>query len=164
MAPPPPLLRAFRFTITLRRSAAIEAGATPPEDAPQGTSLVDGGFQECSGLEIEMEVQDYPEGGRNAGVIRRAGRARYVPLVLKRGMFLGQNGQVNRELWDWIQGVLSGTRPIARYDGIIQVWNVGEEVVATWVFDRGLPARIRGPELNAKTGVSLPTLPQMRRR
>jgi len=25
-------------------------------------------------------------------------------------------------------------------------------VRATWMFDRGLPAKIRGPELNAKTG------------
>jgi phage tail-like protein len=149
---PPPLLRAFRFEIVLRKSAAVEAGSPPPADAPAGSPLPDGGFQECSGLEVEMEVLDYQEGGRNDGVIRRAGRAKYVPLVLKRGMFLGQNGQVNRDLWTWIQGVVSGERPIARYDGIVQVKDVGEKVVATWVFDRGLPARIRGPELNAKTG------------
>jgi hypothetical protein len=30
--------------------------------------------------------------------------------------------------------------------------DVGNQVVATWVFDRGLPAKIRGPELNARTG------------
>ena len=27
-----------------------------------------------------------------------------------------------------------------------------EKVAATWVFERGLPARIKGPDLNAKTG------------
>ena len=27
-----------------------------------------------------------------------------------------------------------------------------EEVVATWQFERGVPAKVRGPELNAKTG------------
>jgi phage tail-like protein len=51
-----------------------------------------------------------------------------------------------------MQRVVSGERPIARYDGQIEVMSVADEVAATWVFTRGLPARIRGPELNAKTG------------
>jgi hypothetical protein len=48
--------------------------------------------------------------------------------------------------------VISGQRPIARFDGLVQVKGVADDVVATWVFDRGLPAKIRGPELNGKTG------------
>ena len=54
--------------------------------------------------------------------------------------------------WPWIQGVVAGELPVPRYDGTIQVMSVGETAVATWQFDRGLPAKIRGPELNAKTG------------
>ena len=146
------LLRSFQFQIKLRKSVAAESGSPAPNDSPSGTPLGDGGFQECSGLEVEMDIQEYLEGGRNDGVIRRAGRAKYSPIVLKRGMFFTTGAGVNRELWEWIQGVVSGARPIARYDGIIQVMNVGNEVVATWVFDRGLPAKLRGPELNARTG------------
>jgi phage tail-like protein len=148
---PNTLLRSFRFQVKLRRSPAIEAGASPPP-AATGASLGDGGFQECSGLEVEMDIQEYQEGGRNDGVIRRVGRAKYQNLVLKRGMFYGASGGVNRDLWNWLQGVVAGERPVARYDGIIEVMSVGETVAATWVFTRGLPARIRGPELNAKTG------------
>jgi phage tail-like protein len=85
-------------------------------------------------------------------VIKRAGRAKYSAIVLKRGMFYGGGGAANQDLWRWIQGVIAGERPIARYDGIIQVMSAGENVSATWVFDRGLPLKIRGPELNAKTG------------
>jgi phage tail-like protein len=146
------LLRSFRFQIKLRKSAPGESGSQAPSDAPSGTPLGDGGFQECSGLEVEMDIQDYQEGGRNDGIIRRAGRAKYSPLILKRGMFFSGGSEVNRELWEWIQGVVAGVRPIARYDGIVQVMDVGDNIVATWVFDRGLPAKIRGPELNAKTG------------
>jgi phage tail-like protein len=146
------LLRAFRFQVKLRKSPAAEEGAQLPGDSPSGAPLGDGAFQECSGLEVEMDVQDYQEGGRNDGIIRRVGRAKYSPIVLKRGMFFGGAGGVNRDLWRWIQGVVAGERPVARYDGIIEVMSVGETVVATWVFDRGLPAKIRGPELNAKTG------------
>jgi phage tail-like protein len=148
----PLLLRAFRFQITLSRSPAAESGRGQRTDKPTGTALGNGAFQECSGLDIEMDVQNYQEGGRNDGVIQRVGRAKYQNLVLKRGMFYGDDGHVNADLWNWMQGVVSGIRPVARYDGVIEVMSVGFKVAATWVFDRGLPARIRGPEMNAKTG------------
>ena len=146
------LLRAFRFQIKLRKSAAGESGSQAPNDSPTGTDLGDGAFQECSGLGIDMDVQEYQEGGRNDGVIRRVGRAKYNPIVLKRGMFYGSSGVANRDLWNWIQGVVEGRRPVARYDGVIKVFSSGEKLSATWVFDRGLPMKISGPELNAKTG------------
>ena len=140
------LLRSFRFQIQLKMSAP---GGS---DGPSGSSLGDGAFQECSGLEIDMDIQEYYEGGRNDGVVRRAGRAKYQNIVLKRGMFYGASGSVNSALWSWLQGVAEGRRPVSRYDGIVQVMSVAKTVVATWTFDRGLPAKIRGPELNAKTG------------
>jgi len=149
------LLRAFRFAIQLRRSAQAEAGSTrssPPDAAGSGEPLADGAFQECSGLEIEMDVQQYEEGGRNDGIIQRAGRAKYQNIVLKRGMFYDEEGQTNRDLWKWIQDTVSGTRPLPRYDGFVQVMGTQEDVVATWFFERGIPAKIRGPELNGKSG------------
>ncbi len=148
------LVPAFRFEARLRRSPQIISGADIEEDTnalPTGASLADGAFQECSGLEVEMDVQEYLEGGRNDGVIRRVGRAKYTNIVLKRGMFCNQNGQVNTELWKWLQDIVTG-KPVARYDGIIEVKSRDNNVVATWIFDRGLPAKIRGPELNGKTG------------
>jgi len=133
------LLRSFRFQIKLHSTI-------------DGSALGDGAFQECSGLELEMDVKEYLEGGNNDAVIRQVGRAKYQNIVLKRGMLYGNSDGVNRALWEWLQGIVSGQRPVARYDGIIDVMSVGDEVVATWVFDRGLPVRLRGPELNAKTG------------
>src|SRR5574341_411070 len=118
------LLRAFRFRVRLHRSPAVEAGSPAPTGAPAGEALGDGGFQECSGLEVEMDVQEYQEGGRNDGVIRRVGRARYQNIVLKRGMFYSGSGRLNRDLWRWLQGAVSGTRPVARYDGMIEVMSV----------------------------------------
>ncbi|HEV7745443.1 MAG TPA: phage tail protein [Pyrinomonadaceae bacterium] len=146
------LLRSFRFQVKLRRSAGGESGSQSPNDSPSGTALADGAFQECTGLEVEMDVQEYLEGGRNDGVIKRVGRAKYSPIILKRGMFYGSGGAANRDLWNWIQGVVAGARPVARYDGVIEVMSSGMKVSATWVFDRGLPMKIHGPELNAKTG------------
>lgn len=166
IAPAPTLLRTFQFRVSLLRSRPAVSGAPPdgdPNARPTGTPLGDGGFQECTGLEVEMDVQEYAEGGRNDGTIRRVGRARYQPIVLKRGMFIVPRptgtgppppGTVNRELWEWLQGVVSGVRPVLRYDGIIEVTDgtQAQRVLATWVFDRGLPQKLAGPQLNARTG------------
>lgn len=140
------LVRTFQYEITLVKSPGTGAPGAPDK-------LGDGGFQECSGLEIQLDIQEYLEGGRNDGVVRRVGRAKYQNLVLKRGM-LSPGGQLRNELWTWVQGVASGVRPVARYDGIVEVLSGAPDrtVVARWVFDRGLPARVVGPSLNAKTG------------
>ena len=152
-------LRAFRFKLTLRKSPAEASGLQPTGatsvagESAGGAALTQGAFQEVSGLEVELDISDHLEGGRNDGGIRRVCRAKYVPLVLKRGLFHTPQGQLNREIWAWLQSIAAGTRPIPRYDGLVEVFgrNV-EEVVATWQFERGVPAKVRGPELNAKTG------------
>jgi phage tail-like protein len=150
------LLSTFRFQISLRCSAIVEAGSPGTQGtlAPQGgKALSDGAFQECSGLEVEMDVQEYLEGGRNDGVIRRIGRAKYPNIVLKRGMFLGDGDRLDAALWQWLQSIVSGARPVIRYDGTIDVLDTdGSTPIATWTFSRGLPARLKGPELNARTG------------
>ena len=162
------LLTAFRFEISLIRAPNVVAGSqrllsVADSDAPPSGSdlLGNGGFQECSGLEIEMDVQEYQEGGRNNGVIRRAGRAKFQPLVLKRGMFFdggasaagaAPDAKANAALWQWMQRIVNGERPIPRYDGLVYVKSQDNQVRATWVFERGLPSKIKGPELNGKTG------------
>jgi phage tail-like protein len=149
-----PLLRSFRFQVKLLRSpAAVEGSGADPSStlALTGTALADGAFQEVSGLDVELDVQELVEGGRNDGIIRRVGRAKYQPIVLKRGMFY-TGGAVNRDLWTWLQDVAAGIRPVRRYDGIVEVMSVGNQVAARWLFERGLPAKITGPQLNAKTG------------
>ena len=131
----------FNFRIALTRAD----GDTP--------ALGDGGFQECTGLDVEMDVQELIEGGRNDSTVRLVGRGKYSPIVLKRGMLFPGGGKVYSELWAWLQNILAGTRPVARYNGVIDVLAADTKtVVATWVFDRGLPSKIAGPQLNAKTG------------
>lgn len=156
------LVRAFNFRVNLVKSTAAAEGAkersvasrlTPGTDTGQDT-IGNGGFQECTGLEIELDVQELQEGGRNDGVIRRIGRAKYQPITLKRGMFSASPGaKAYTELWGWLQQVASGER-VVRYDGTIEVLDPtqAQNVVATWTFVRGLPAKVTGPQLNARTG------------
>lgn len=143
---PPKLLGTFRFEVKLRRSDTGDDQAEPRE------MLGDGGFQECSGLDLEMEVQETREGGRNHGLIQHIGRARHTPIVLKRGMWYGAGGQLNGEIWQWMRRILTNEGPPVRYDGTVEVKGEDDTVVARWQFERGLPARVQGPQLNAKTG------------
>jgi phage tail-like protein len=149
------LLRTFRFQVRLLQSAfgveGNEADSTSTLALTGEPLAADGGFQECTGLDVELDVQELVEGGRNDGVIRRVGRAKYSPIVLKRGMLYNGNA-VERELWTWLQDISSGIQPVRRYDGIVEVMSVGDDVVARWLFERGLPVKITGPQLNAKTG------------
>lgn len=151
----PGLLRTFRFNIHLLRSPALavrnELQTTEPLPLPTGDPLGDGAFAECNGLGAEMEVKDVIEGGRNDGPIRLVGAARYQPLVLRRGMLVSSTGVLNTDLWDWLQGIVAGRRPVVRYDGLVEVLD-RDTVQARWIFYRGLPTRIVGPQLNARTG------------
>jgi phage tail-like protein len=154
--PDPFLVRAFRFRVSLTRSPEGGPAAGDPAVAaePAAQRLGDGGFQECSGLELEADIHDIKEGGRNDGVLRRVGRVKLQPLVLKRGMFASSaTGGADAELWAWIQGMVSGVLPVPRYDGIVEVMDPADTTpMATWAFARGLPAKVTGPALNARTG------------
>jgi phage tail-like protein len=68
-------------------------------------------------------------------------------------MLVPAGGAVRSELWTWLQGVLTGVRPVARYNGIVEVLSPDRtQTIATWTFDRGLPQKVAGPSLNAKSG------------
>ncbi len=144
--------RAFRFRVTLSNSPPKSSPPTTPGTTAASGTLGNGAFAECSGLDLEMDVGEYVEGGRNNGVVQRAGRAKVARIVLRRGMLYPAGGRVNTELWQWLQDVLDGVRPTRRYDGIVSVLDEHMEPVATWKFTRGLPAKLVGPQLNARTG------------
>jgi phage tail-like protein len=144
---------AFRFRVTLSPSPSPAGGA-----GPTGDPLGDGGFQECTGLDLEMDVAEYVEGGRNNGVIQRAGRLKVARITLRRGMLHPPDGAVRTDLWQWFQDVVDGVRPLRRYDGTVEMLgtpgggDAEPPVLTRWVFSRGLPARLVGPQLNARTG------------
>lgn len=154
------LVGRFNFRVALRRAGAAPAAAGPsgstsanPAAAPPADALGDGAFQSCSGLELEMEAHEHLEGGRNDGVVRLPGRGRFGNIVLKRGMLLPPQGSARGDLWRWLQDTIATRSPVVRYDGTITVLDGPQgRTVATWTFRRGLPVRIKGPELDAVSG------------
>lgn len=103
--------------------------------------LGDGGFSEVSGLQLETEVHDYPEGGLNTHLRKFPTRTKQANLVLKRGI-------VDRELWDWHQQLVQGR--VQRRSGSVIVYDPsGTEAVLEWQLKRAFPIKWQGPELNA---------------
>jgi phage tail-like protein len=135
--------RAFRFRVSLTRSSA---------DGRAGPVLGTGGFQECTGLDLEMDVGEYVEGGRNNGVLQHAGRTKLSRITLRRGMLHPAQGRVDGTLWRWFADVADGVRPLRRYDGTVHLLDPQRQEIGGWAFVRGLPAKIVGPTLNAVTG------------
>lgn len=65
---------------------------------PQGSN--DARFQEVSGFDASLSVEEIKEGGENRFSHRLPGRATYPNLVLKRGML------VDSELIDWCKDAI----------------------------------------------------------
>ncbi|MEU5342935.1 phage tail protein [Streptomyces sp. NPDC020766] len=149
---PRDVLQTFRFEVTLTDSPGNPSPSV--QSVQNGSTLGTGSFQECSGLDLQADIREYLEGGRNDGVIRRVGRVQLQPLVLKRGMFAKSPGQqVDSALWEWLQDMVRGHTPVRRINGTVHVYASRQESpLATWQFVRGLPSKITGPVLDARTG------------
>jgi phage tail-like protein len=110
-----------------------------------------GAFAECSGLQAEYDIFEYPEGGETRFVHKFRGGLKYPNLVLKRGVtsedalvkwFLKQD--IDREKRGNVTLALLGD------DG---------EQVRTWSFAAAFPVKWSGPSFSAKsTNVATETL------
>lgn len=126
----------FNFTISTVESASPGAFVTAVFGNPP-----QGGFSECSGLDLTMTPESYSEGGNNGGALKFLGRASWSNIVLKRGI------APSPDLWQWHQDYLEGKGK--RRDGVISLLDDNGETVRSWRFRRGLPVAWSGPAMNA---------------
>lgn len=95
-------------------------------------------FQEVSGLETEMEMEEVREGGENRHVYRLPKGVKQTPLVLKRGIAAGDSALVR-----WCRSIFEGglakqlrTAPLTVY-----LMNGAGEPVRAWMFADVLPVK-----------------------
>lgn len=129
-------LPAFNFYVTL-----IEDPNNPMDVAKAVASTLLGGFSECTGLESEIQTEDYLAGGMNDRVLRFPTRANYVPITLSRGVGFSE------DLYLWHEEFLKGEGK--RRNGLIFLANELRIPIKTWTFERGIPTKWQGPALNA---------------
>ena len=102
-------------------------------------------FQECTGLNMEVEVFEYMEGGHNEFVHKLPGRIKYANIVLKRGV------TDNKQFADW--------RPAATATGIVLkpmnlsviLFDHAGGPLRRWNVVGAYPVKWTGPDLKASS-------------
>jgi phage tail-like protein len=100
-----------------------------------------GGFSQVSGLEREVQTEDFREGGLNDYVHKLAGVTKYSNLTLRRGIADAT------ELWQWHQDVVDGR--IERRQVVVALLDSLGKETWRWVFNQAYPVKWSGSELNA---------------
>ncbi len=104
-------------------------------------SFAQGGFSECTGLETNLDIEEYREGGNNGTVLHFPTRVKWTNLRLKRGVTFAD------DLWNWHYDFSRGK--VKRRDGIVALQDERQNPAKVWSFKRGLPVRWAGPAFNA---------------
>lgn len=101
-------------------------------------------FNEVSGLDAKMEVEEYKEGGQNGHTWKFPGRVSFSPVTLKWGT------QFSSALWDWFVEVVENDKKKPKYHTvhIIQFDETNTEV-HRWTLLDAFPTKWTGPSFNA---------------
>ena len=106
-------------------------------------------FQEVSGLTMEIEVEEFREGGENRFTYKFPKRAKYPNLVLKRGMF------TDSKVIGWINDCMAGyfwSTPVPYVkttDIIITLMNDAGEEAAVWNVVQAYPLKMSTSDFKA---------------
>jgi phage tail-like protein len=111
------------------------------------TGSVQAGFQDVSGLNMEINVADYRNGNEPTNHVRKViGMHSFGDVTLKRGLI----GAL--DLWAWIAQARDGDQSAAR-NVTIQLYNEARtDAVMTWRLTNARPMRYTSPTLNAQAG------------
>jgi phage tail-like protein len=105
--------------------------------------IIVGGFSEVSGIQSELKLYSYREGGENGFVHYFPDSAEQARLVLKRGMIYSD------ALWSWYREVVGGL--LRRRTVYVLMVDRDGDVAFIWGFTNAFPVKWTGPDLNAST-------------
>ena len=102
-------------------------------------------FQECSGLNVEVEVEEYQEGGNNDFVHKLPGRMKYGNITLKRGV------SDNPLFMTWRPKIEGGKLAVESKNVSIILFNHAGETVKAWEISEAYPVKWTGPDFRASS-------------
>jgi phage tail-like protein len=103
--------------------------------------LVVGSFSEVSGIESEIDVEEYKEGGVNEFVHKLLKNAKSSNLNLRRGF------TTLTVMYDWYKQVVMGN--IERRMVTITLLDSQKTQIKSWSFKNCIPVSWKGPELKS---------------
>lgn len=109
------------------------------------------GFADASGFDTTIDMHEYREGGDNTTMRKLPGPTKYGNITLKRGI------TDDRELYDWMLGIVRGTPD--RRSGSIVINDLTGAEKARWNFRDAWPTKWSAGEFSAKgNDVAIETL------
>ena len=107
-----------------------------------------GRFSEVSGLQVDLEVEEFAEGGESGFVHKLPGRLTWPNLVLKRGVTNDDNllGWMHKSVGD---GMVSRKGKANRTTAALSLVGLNAKRLRTWSFEDALPVRWTGPSFAA---------------
>ena len=93
-----------------------------------------GYFTDVSGLQVEIEVFPYQEGGENSYEHKLPGRTKFSNITLKRGVVSTDN-----DLWKWLYGAIYGQ--ILRRPVSIRMLNQDYTDMRRWDLEGAYPVK-----------------------
>jgi phage tail-like protein len=113
-------------------------------------TTVRAGFQEISGLGLEVTVAEYRNGNEKENHVRKLnGIYKASDVTLKRGV-IGVT-----DFYDWIKAVRDGTQDVRSTVRIDLMNEENTDPVFTWTLSGAKPMKYTGATLNAKTGTDV---------
>lgn len=121
------------------------------------TQALFGAFSDATGLNSNLEVETYQEGGNNLAPLKFPKWGKFDNITLKRGV------TPRTSLWDWHEQIVSGTSPVLRKSGLIILFDrggIGNQAdtagltripLGAWYIDNAFPEKVTGPTLDAKS-------------
>lgn len=111
-------------------------------------SIKVGGFQKVSGLGVQMQPEEYEEGGVNHFVHKLPGQYSHSNLVLEQGI------TTSMKLWNWIKELRNGKRyrsgKRARKTVTVRLHpGYRSDESKIWRFRNAYPVNWEGPDLSA---------------
>lgn len=100
-----------------------------------------GVFTEVSGLQVEMDIMEYQEGGNNGFVHRLPGFTKVSNLTLKRGI------TSSNEFYSWLNDISNGN--LKRRHVTVVMYDVKGTELMRWNFLHAYPVKWVGPQLRA---------------
>ncbi len=133
----------FRFWVSLDPTDSYVAAAQAVASLALAPAVAVGGFREVTGLEGQLEVFAYAEGGQNDYLHQLPVRHSWSRIVLKRGLV------TSISVWAWYRAGMAGSLG-ARRDGAIILQREDGIPAAAWMFRGGLASKWVGPTMNAQ--------------
>jgi phage tail-like protein len=114
------------------------------------TGSIRAGFQEVSGLNVEVTSAEYRNGNEMVNHVRKInGIYKVGDVTLKRGLMGAM------DLYEWIKQVREGDQDARRNITIQLRDESGANTVMTWRLTNARPMRYTAPSLNAKGGTDV---------